>query len=119
MTLGYFQFFTIIFAILILYEQIKLYLIDHKSWKRDLFIAVWSIHVLVFYGSIYISNRNIIDFHVFSPTFFSEWSAYLRFHSSLVFYFTAKSNRTFVSITQQTKNIIAKYAKESEIKNVD
>ena len=110
------QLGTVLFAILILYEQYELYKVDPANWKRAANATAWGVHVLVFYACIYLDSVNFIDFHDITPIFFTLWSVFLRLHSAMAFYYIVKSTRTFTIITRATQSILSRYNVSTELK---
>jgi hypothetical protein len=116
--ISYAQIGTVLFGILIFYEEFKIIKLDRKEWKRVINAVLWGIHLLTFYLVLYLDGIGIIDVHGISKTFFTDWSPYLRLHSAVAFYLVARSAYEFLALNKKFLFLRQKYKEQSEIKNV-
>lgn len=113
------QIFIMIFGMMIIYEQYKLYKLDPNNWRRALNACAWACHVMAFYIFLLIDSQGWYNFHSLNPKFFTEWSPYLRLHSAVAFYLIIQSNLKFTAFTIKTKEILTKYYSKVGIINDD
>jgi hypothetical protein len=109
------QIATVIFGVLIVYEQLMIYILDRKEWKRALNASSWAVHLLIFYTLVFLDATNVIDVHVNAPHLFTIWSPYLRLHSAVAFYLVTRSTHTFMLLNKKFLLIRAKFSIKGEI----
>jgi len=108
------QIATVFFGILIMYEQVMIYILDHNEWKRALNASSWAVHLLIFYSLVYLDGIGAINMHTYTPHIFTIWSPYLRLHSAVAFYLVARSTHTFMVLNKKFATIRDKFSIKGE-----
>jgi hypothetical protein len=111
------QFATILFGLLILYEEVRIYKVNHGEWKRAFNVVLWGLHLLIFYWAQYLDGSGVLNLHDIHPKIFTTWSPYLRLHSAVVMYLVIRSSRTFVSLSKKYSDTKDQILEQSENTN--